>query len=144
MVEQRDDGDHGEEDQPEPEEDVDLLVHDVDGQDADGVVRLHGAGGAVLEEAALGHPREDDGHGVDALLRVGLQELEDAEAVGGELPAEEGVHEVDAPHHVDEVEELHEEHLERPEVVRVHALHHVVRQDSLLLGAVLLAQDDLK
>ena len=77
VVEEGDDGDGGQDDEPEPQEDVDLLVHDVDGQHADGVVDLQRAGGAVLEEAALGDAREDHGHRVDALLGVGLQEGQD-------------------------------------------------------------------
>ena len=48
-------GDHGHRDEPEPEEDVDLLVDDVEGEDAEAVVPGDGAGGAVLVEGALGH-----------------------------------------------------------------------------------------
>ena len=54
----------GERDEPEPEEDVDLLVDDVEGQDAEGVVLLHLAGGSELVEGALCHPRKDVDHGV--------------------------------------------------------------------------------
>ena len=46
-------GDGAEEDEPEVEEDVDLLVDDVDGQDAQRVVGLDGAGGSVLVEPTL-------------------------------------------------------------------------------------------
>ena len=60
--------DHGEEGQnhePEVEEDVDLLVDDVDGEDALRVVALDRAGGTVLAEGALGDAREHPRHGVD-------------------------------------------------------------------------------
>ncbi len=46
-------GHHGKE--PEPQEDVDLFVNDVDGQDAEAVFPLHGTGGTVVVEGALGH-----------------------------------------------------------------------------------------
>ena len=48
-------GDDGEDDEPEPEEDVDLLVHDVHAQHAQGVELLDRAGASVLVEGALRH-----------------------------------------------------------------------------------------
>lgn len=45
---------NGENDEPEPEDGVDLLVDDVEGHDAEGVELLYAAGGAVLVEGALG------------------------------------------------------------------------------------------
>ena len=50
-----DGGDDGEEDEPEPDEDVDLLVDDVERQDAETVDGLDRARGAVLVERALRH-----------------------------------------------------------------------------------------
>jgi hypothetical protein len=47
-------GHDGQDDEPEPEHDVDLLVDDVEGQHAHGVVPLDRAGGTVLVEGALG------------------------------------------------------------------------------------------
>ena len=52
-VDDLDAGDDGEDDEPEPQEDVDLLVHDVDGEDAEAVELLHRAGGAVLPQRAF-------------------------------------------------------------------------------------------
>ena len=42
-------------DEPEPEEDVDLLVEDVQGEDAETVVGLHCTGRSVFVEGAFGH-----------------------------------------------------------------------------------------
>ena len=39
-----------------------LFIHDVDWEDADRVVGLHGAGGSELVEGALGHAREHRRH----------------------------------------------------------------------------------
>ena len=47
-------GHDGEDDEPEPEHDVDLLVDDVQGKDAHGVVSLNCAGGTIFVEGALG------------------------------------------------------------------------------------------
>ena len=48
-------GEEGEDDEPEPEEDVDLLVDDVEGEHAQAVVPGDGAARSVLVEGALGH-----------------------------------------------------------------------------------------
>ena len=67
-----DGGEDGEEGEPDPEEDVDLLVDDVDGEDALRVVALDGARGAVLAERALGHAREHPRHRVDPRSGLGV------------------------------------------------------------------------
>jgi hypothetical protein len=57
-----------------PDEDVDLLVDDVQGQDTEAVLLLDRAGRAVLEEGTLGHLGEHLGHrvrpGVDFMKPV--------------------------------------------------------------------------
>ena len=55
-VDEVQDGDDGQEDEPEPEEDEDLLVDDVGGEHAQGVVLLEGALVTVLVEGALSQP----------------------------------------------------------------------------------------
>ena len=73
---QVDAGDDGEDDKPEPEEDVDLLVEDVHAEDAEGVQGHERPGAAILVEGALGHPGEDLRHGVHAVLGVLARELD--------------------------------------------------------------------
>ncbi len=65
-----DDGEDGERHEDEPDEEVDLLVDHVDGQHAEGVVVLDGAGGTVRVQRALGHLGEDQVEGVGAALLV--------------------------------------------------------------------------
>ncbi len=48
-------GDDGEDDEPEPEKDVDLLVDDVHAQHTEGVETLDRTGASVLVEDTLGH-----------------------------------------------------------------------------------------
>ena len=92
-----DGGPNGESDEPEPEEDVDLLVDDVHGQYAEAVLALDGAGGTVLVEGALGHLGEDAVHGIVPRLDGRLGHAQHVRAVLGELAAEEQVHQVDLP-----------------------------------------------
>ena len=49
-------GHEGKDDKPEPEEHVDLLVDNVDGQDAHGVVQLNTTRATVLLQSALCYP----------------------------------------------------------------------------------------
>lgn len=57
-------GDGGQDDEPEPHQDEDLLVQDVLGKDAQRLPRLDGARGSEFLEAALRHSREGRGEGV--------------------------------------------------------------------------------
>ena len=50
-----DTSDDGQDDEPEPEKDVDFLVDDVEGEDAEAVELLHRSGRTKLVECALGH-----------------------------------------------------------------------------------------
>ena len=69
-------GDDGEGDEPEPEEDVDLLVEDVHAEDAEGVEPLDGSGPAILVEDALGHLGKDPRHRIDTVLRLHVHEAQ--------------------------------------------------------------------
>lgn len=57
-------------DEPEPEEDVGLLVDDVLRKDAHRVVSADGSGSTEFVERALGNTREDVDHGIKALLLI--------------------------------------------------------------------------
>ena len=88
-VEQEHAGDGGEDDEPEPEEDVDFLVDDVEREDTQTIVALHSSRGSELVEAALCHLREDNSERVNSLLlQIHLREFDDFQAVSGEFVAE--------------------------------------------------------
>ena len=53
-VEEEDAGDGGHQDKPEPEEDIDLLVNNVQWQHAEAVVSLGGAAWSILVKTAFG------------------------------------------------------------------------------------------
>ena len=91
-VEEDEGCEEAEDEEPEPEEDVDLLVDDVQRQDAEGVVLLHLAGRAELVESALGHAREDVDHRVDPLLLIALRERDHVKAERQESAIEKRIH----------------------------------------------------
>ena len=135
--------------EPEPEEDVDLLVDDVEGEHADPIELLDGAGRTELVEGALGHLDkqdsldmserdlwEDPGHGVPPVLMGQLGHGQHLAAVGGELTAKEEVHEPDLEDNIHKVKELAGKESQCVEVVVSPVLCEVVDQHllPLLLG----------
>ena len=73
------DGQHranGENDEPKPEENVDLFVDDVDGQNADGIMNLDGSRSTVFAESTFRYSWKDRCHWIDTPFRVGLQKLD--------------------------------------------------------------------
>ena len=139
-VDQVDRRQHGQDDEPEPQEHEDLLVDDVQGEDAHGIVDLDGAGASVLVEGALGDPGENLDHGIVPVLGVGLGPVEHVGAVGHEDAAEEGVEEVHLANDVDEVEDVADEVFEGVEVVQVERLADVLDQDGALVLPLVQAQ----
>lgn len=91
-VDDDEEAEHGQQDEPEPQEDVHLLVDDVERQEAERVVLLHLAGGAELVEGALGHAGEHVDEGVEPVLLVLFGEGDHLQAEGEERPVEEAVH----------------------------------------------------
>ena len=86
--------DNSNEYEPEPEEDIDLLVDDVKGEDAEAVVLGDGARGPVLVEGALGHLGEHHVHRVGPVLGALGGHSEHIPSVGCKLVAEktEGIY----------------------------------------------------
>ena len=72
---------------------------------------------------------------------IGLEKRSGLDPVVVELPAEEAVREEHVPDHVDQVEDLREEHLERPVLVRVTGLREVGGQFLLPASAFLVVHD---
>ena len=121
--------DHGEtsgdeqNDEPEPHEDVDLLVEDVDGEDAEAVVDLDRTGASVLVEHALGHFGEDQVHRVAPVFRVHLRDGRHHGAVLGEHAAQEPVHQVQLEAQVDQRQKLAHGVLQEVALVLVNTAH---------------------
>lgn len=94
---------------PEPEEDVNLFIDDVDGQDAEAVLELDRAGGTVVVERALGHFGKDSCHGIDSFFERQLAHAKNIRAISEEFTAQKEVHEVKLEHDVGKVEDFAED-----------------------------------
>lgn len=140
-IDQRDAGQDAQDDEPEPEEHVDLLVDNIQRQHAQSVELLHVAGGTVFVEGTLGHLGKDPGHRIDALVRLHFGELEHIAAVGAELPIQEEVHEVDLTDDIHKVEGFAHEEAEGVEVVPVQVADEVVHEDLLAVILALLVHN---
>ena len=107
-VDQPDTGDRGQEDEPEVEEDVDLLIDDVQRENTQSVVGLDGAGWSVLTKSTLRDLREDSVHRVHPGVEVLLGHGEHLPAKLGELEAQEDVRQVDLEEDVHQVQKFTE------------------------------------
>ena len=76
VVHDRKDCEGGEKYHPEPEENVNLLIDDIDGQNTDCIVGLGSSRRTVLEKGAFRDSRKYSGHWIDTFFRVGLQETQ--------------------------------------------------------------------
>lgn len=99
----------GQYEEPEPDEDVRLLIDDVERQDAERVVLLDRPGCTVLVEDALGDPREYVDHRVDPVFLRHVRELQHPQPIADELAAEESVHQVQLAEYVYKAEHLADE-----------------------------------
>lgn len=127
--------------EPEPDEDVRLLVDDVERQQAQRVVLLDRAGRTVLVEDALGDAGEHVHHGVHPLLLVLVRERHDAQAVAEELAVEEVVHHVELADDVDQAQRLAEEVADGVRVVALDVVQQVVDEDLLLLVLIFVGDE---
>ncbi|GFY65708.1 hypothetical protein TNIN_436471 [Trichonephila inaurata madagascariensis] len=110
-------GQHRKDDEPEPEEDVDFLVDDVDGQDTHGIVTLHITGGTISVEGTFGKTWEDFNHRIVPHRPIPIGELKHFGSVRRELSAKECVHKEDL---TNDVHEIH--HFGQHEPEKVHAV----------------------
>jgi len=132
---------HGHKQEPEPQEHVDLLVDDVERQDAETVQLLDGSRRTVFVERTLGDFGEHPGHGVSPVLGFHLGEPEHVGAVRAELTVQEVIDEEYLGDDIDKVEELAQEEPYGIEVLRVQVIGEVVDQQLLAIRLALLADD---
>lgn len=122
---------HGQNDEPEPQENVDLLVQNVECQQAQGVMFLNAARRSILVERAFGETRKDLYHRIRSVLLVHVWEVDNIGAVRQKGSAQEFVHKNDVHNDIGQIQEFAEEIAERVAVVRTQALQNVVDQAFL-------------
>lgn len=151
----RDQGDHVE---PEPQENVYLLVDNVDGQNAHCIVLLHIAGRTESVERTLGQSGEDfhlakwEGkkglktlktknqtyHRIQSNSPVPFGEVDNIPSVLAELTAQEAVHQAHLDEHVDQIGHLRNAVHPEQGVVHVPVRLDVADQASYLLAFLLI------
>jgi len=125
-------GPDGHGDEPEPQEDVDLLVDDVVGQHAEAILVLHRAGGTILVEGALGDLGEHLVQGVGTFLEWLVADGKDLSSISGKLASQEDVHQVNLNQNVHKVEQLAEDELEDIRVVMMNSPLEIFDQQVFL------------
>ena len=84
-------GQDGQEDEPEPESDVDLLIDDVQTKHTQSIVLLDGSRGTVFVKCTFCHSGEDFHHGIRSVLILHVDEVQDVSTIGHEDSTKEEV-----------------------------------------------------
>jgi len=130
-------GPDNKQEKPEPKENIDLLVDNVDREDAEAVVVDNSSRGPILMKGALGHFGEDPCHRVCSFFDVLSSQPHHLEAISCKLAIEEDVHQPHLAKHVHQVQQLAENELVDVNVVAAQIVYHI--SDNLgpfLLGAL--------
>ena len=90
------------EDQPEPDEDIDLFIDDIYGQHAEGVVGLDGSRRSIFLVQAFGHPWKHSAHGIDPVLRVVFNKIDHFHPIFAEFSTKKHVNEENIEQHIEE------------------------------------------
>lgn len=107
-VGQNDSGQHGQNDEPKPKKDVNLLVEDVEGKDAQGVVPLYVSRRAKPVECTFGHPRENLHHRIVPKLLIKIREVQYLDTKPAEFTVKEGIDQADLSNDVCKVQDFAE------------------------------------
>ena len=93
VVDDVDAGNDDQEDQPEPDEDIDLFIDDIYGQHAEGVVGLDGSRRSIFLVQAFGHPWKHSAHGIYPILRVVFNKINDFHSIFAKFTTKENINE---------------------------------------------------
>lgn len=127
---------------PEPKEDVDLFVEDVQSEDAQRVVLLYRTSRTELMEGTLGHPRKNGDHRIRPVLLVHVRERNHICTVLQKSTSKELVGHENVDDHVDEVEGFAGKVPESVRVVHVHCFDEVLYKARLTVRALLFGPDE--
>ena len=131
---------NGQNDEPEPQEDVNLLIENVERKHTQRIVLLDAARASVFVEAALCQSREHLNHWIGTILLVHVGEFEDVSAVRQKRTAQELVHDDDVGHHIHEIQYFTEEIPKRIAVVCAQAVDDVIDEATLTFAALTCVQ----
>lgn len=131
---------HGQEDHPEPQENVDLFVDNVQRQNAHGIVRLNRSRRTVLVERALCHARKHLHHRIPSAFLVHVREAQHIRAVRHKGTAQKAIHQHNVDDNIQKVEHLAEKVPKRVPIVHGQTFADVVHQTALARRALVTGQ----
>ena len=105
-VDQENSGDNGNKDQPEPDEDKDLFVDDVQGENAESILLFNGSGRTILVEGTFGHLGEHLGHGIRSIFMFKSSVVQNVSSIRCKFATEEKVNKVHLYDDIDEIEDF--------------------------------------
>uniref|UniRef100_A0A2M4DBK8 Putative secreted protein n=1 Tax=Anopheles darlingi TaxID=43151 RepID=A0A2M4DBK8_ANODA len=127
---------HREQNEPEPEEDVDLFVKNIQRQHAESIVLLNATRGTVLMERTLGNAREYLDHGIRTILLIHVGEAQYIGSIGEESATEEFIDKEDITDHIDKVQCLADKVTEGVRIVCVNAIVEILSQPLMAVLAL--------
>merc|ERR1719495_1740973 len=101
--------DYGQGNQPEPEQEVNLLINDIDRKDAETVKLLDSSRWSELVEGAFCHLRKDFGHGINSLALTLFHHTPNLTPICSKFSIKEEIYKIDLSNDIDKIEELAEE-----------------------------------
>lgn len=119
---------NGQNNEPEPQKDVDLLIEDVQGEHTERIVLLYAAWRSVFVENTFGDAWKEFDHRIASILLIHVGEAPHIRAVCHECSAQEFIDEDNVCDDIGQVQELTEKVAERVTVVCAHAFHDIVDQ----------------
>ena len=124
-----------------PQENVDLLIDNIKGQDTESIVVNNIPGGTIFVKGALGHFGKYLGHGIHSFIRILLSESQDLTSISCEFIAQKHIHEENLTHDIDKIEKLTEEEPEGIEIMILDIGNEVVENEFLSARLIVLVHD---
>jgi len=121
------------EQQPEPQEDVNLLVDNVQRQDAHGVVLFNLAGSSEFVKRTFGHPGKDVHHWIDTILLITLGKGDHLDAKSKKGAVKEPIHQEHLAEDIEQCKELAEKVSVSPKVMIFQIGVEIVEEELLFL-----------
>lgn len=140
-VDQDDSGNNGNQNKPEPEEDVNLLIDDVEGKNTEGIMLLDISWRPISMESTLCHPGKDFDHGVDSIHLISLRMSQDIQSIRRKSSSQEGIYDVHLTDDIDEVEDFAEYKVIKVTVMIGQVSLQVVNQQRNLICFLWLIHD---
>lgn len=122
---------NGQDNQPEPQENVDLFVENVNGQNAHGIVFLNAARRSVLVKSAFCHTWKDRNHWIRSILLIVVRELNHFGSIRREGSTQESIDHYDVQDDIQKVQQFTKEVTKRITIVHTQTRLNVLDEFAL-------------